>query len=97
MDHRRSWFVYPIRLDPEIDREKVIARLTDAGVATARYLPSIHLQPYMREWFGYEEGMLPVSEDVSRRTLALPFFPELSLEDQEYVAEELRIAVDLAS
>jgi dTDP-4-amino-4,6-dideoxygalactose transaminase len=97
VDHRRSWFVYPVRLASEIDRERVIARLTETGVATARYLPSIHLQPYMREWFGYQEGMLPVSEDVSRRTLALPFFPELPLEDQQYVAEELRVAIDLAS
>ncbi len=92
-DHRRSWFVYPVRLAPEIDRERVIARLAERGVATSRYLPSIHLQPYMRERFGYGEGMLPVSEEASRRMLALPFFPELSAEDQEYVVEELRAAV----
>ena len=92
-DHRRSWFVYPVRLAPEIDRERVITRLAERGVATSRYLPSIHLQPYMRERFGYGEGMLPVSEEASRRMLALPFFPELSAEDQEYVVEELRAAV----
>ncbi len=96
VDHRRSWFVYPVRLAPEIDRERVIARLAEGGVATARYLPSIHLQPYMREWFGYQEGMLPVSEDASRRTLALPFFPELPLEDQEYVVDQLSVAIDLS-
>jgi perosamine synthetase len=96
VDHRRSWFVYPVRLAPEIDRERVIARLADGGVATARYLPSIHLQPYMQEWFGYREGMLPVSEDASRRMLALPFYPELSVDDQEYVVEQLSAAIDSA-
>ena len=65
----------------------------EAGIATKVYLPSIHLQPYMRERFGYREGMLPASEDASRRMLALPFFPELSDEDQEYVVDELRKAV----
>ena len=92
-DHRRSWFVYPVRLGAHVDRENVIARLAERGVATSRYLPSIHLQPYMRERFGYREGMLPVSEEASRRMLALPFFPELARDDQEYVVEELRAAL----
>jgi perosamine synthetase len=89
-EHRRSWFVYPVRLAPGIDRERVIEALAEGGVATSRYLPSIHLQSYMRERFGYREGMLPVSEDASRRLLALPFYPELSAGDQEYVVDELR-------
>jgi perosamine synthetase len=91
--HRRSWFVYPVRLAAGIDRERVIATLAEQGIATSRYLPSIHLQPYMRERFGYREGMLPVSEEASRRTLALPFFPELPHEDQEYVVDALRAAL----
>jgi perosamine synthetase len=91
--HRRSWFVYPVWLAEGIDREAVIARLAERGVATARYLPSIHLQPYMRERFGYREGMLPVSEDASRRLLALPFFSGISAGDQEYVVEALRRAM----
>jgi perosamine synthetase len=96
-EHRRSWFVYPVRLAPDVDRERVIAELDDRGVATSRYLPSIHLQPYMRERFGYAEGMLPASEEASRRMLALPFFPELSLDDQQYVVAELKAAIELAS
>jgi perosamine synthetase len=71
----------------------VIAELTRAGVASAPYLPSIHLQPYMRERFGFAEGMCPVSEDASRRTLALPFFPQLEPDDQERVVEALRAAL----
>jgi dTDP-4-amino-4,6-dideoxygalactose transaminase len=96
-DHRRSWFVYPIRLDPAVDREHVIARLAERGVATSRYLPSIHLQPYMRERFGFTEGMLPASEEASRRMLALPFYPELAEDDQAYVVHELRASIELAS
>ena len=92
-DHRRSWFVYPVTLAAGIDRERVIAALAGDGIATSRYLPSIHLQPYMRERFGYREGMLPVSESMSRRTLALPFFPQLEAEDQERVVDALRRAI----
>ena len=92
-DHLRSWFVYVVKLPEGVDRERVIAELERQGVATARYLPSIHLQQYMRERFGFREGMLPVSEAASARTLALPFHARLPLEDQEYVVDTLRGAL----
>jgi perosamine synthetase len=92
-DHKRSWFVYPIRLAEGIDRDGVLEALRAAGVATKVYLPSIHLQPYMRERFGFREGMFPVSEEASRRLLALPFHSGLEPEDQERVVEALRAAV----
>jgi dTDP-4-amino-4,6-dideoxygalactose transaminase len=92
-DHERSWFVYVVKLARDVDRDRVIATLEEQGVVTRPYLPSIHLQPYMRERYGFREGMCPVSEDASRRTLALPFFPQLEREDQERVVEALRAAV----
>ena len=88
----RSWFVYPVRLAPEIDRGRLIERVAADGVATKVYLPSIHLQPYMRERYGFREGMFPTSEEASRRHLALPFYTALEAEDQERVVESLRAA-----
>lgn len=95
-DHTRSWFVYVLKLDPGIDRERVIAELGARGVATSRYLPSIHLQSYMRERYGFREGLCPVSEGISARTVALPFYTALSADDQAYVAESLRAALAAA-
>jgi perosamine synthetase len=88
-NHRRSWFVYVVMLDAGIDRNGVIASLAEEGIASKPYLPSIHLQPYYRERFGYREGMLPVAEDASARTLALPFHSRLATDDQERVVETL--------
>ena len=70
-----------------------MARLAADGMATAPYLPSIHLQSYMRELYGFREGMLPVSEDASARTMALPFHARLERGDQEQVAAALRNAL----
>ena len=92
-DHTRSWFVYVVKLPREADRNAVMARLSDEGIATAPYLPSIHLQSYMRERYGFGEGMLPVSEDCSARTMALPFHARLDRADQERVVEALRNAL----
>jgi perosamine synthetase len=92
-DHARSWFVYVVLLDEGVDRDGVIAQLAEEGVASKPYLPCIHLQPYWRERFGTSEGMFPVAESVSRRSLALPFHTQLSAEDQERVAEALSRAL----
>jgi perosamine synthetase len=92
-DHVRSWFVYVVKLPAGADRDGVMARLAELGVATAPYLPSIHLQSYMRELYGFREGMFPVSEDCSARTMALPFHTRLDRADQERVADALSTAL----
>ena len=92
-DHVRSWFVYVVKLPKGVDRDGVMRRMDERGVSTAPYLPSIHLQSYMRERYGFREGMLPVSEDCSARTMALPFHARLDPGDQEYVVEALRAAL----
>src|SRR6478672_11677004 len=92
-DHVRSWFVYVAKLPQGVDRDGVMRRMDERGVSTAPYLPSIHLQSYMRERYGFSEGMLPVSEDCSARTMALPFHARLGEDDQQYVVEALRASL----
>lgn len=92
-DHRRSWFVYVVKLAQSLDREAVSERLAAQGIEAGHYVPAVHLQPYMRERYGFAEGMCPVAEDACTRTLALPFFPQLEAADQELVVEALRDAV----
>jgi perosamine synthetase len=70
-----------------------MAALRREGIATAEYVPCIHLQPYMRERFGFAEGLCPVAEDTARRTLALPFFTQIEPSDQERVVQVLIDAV----
>jgi perosamine synthetase len=74
----------------------VIGALERHGVQTARYLPCIHLQSYMRSRYGFGEGLCPVAEGMSRRTLALPFHARISGEDQAYVADVLADALERA-
>jgi perosamine synthetase len=92
-EHRRSWFVYVVALPRGTDRGRVIEELRSQGIGTADYVPCVHLQPYMRERYGFAEGTCPVAEDVASRTLALPFYPQLEAEDQERVVAALRAAL----
>ncbi len=92
-EHRRSWFVYVVKLDPSLDRDTVMDALRREGIGTAEYVPCIHLQPYMRERFGFAAGLCPVAEETASRTMALPFFSQIEAGDQERVVEVLAAAV----
>ena len=92
-DHRRSWFVYVVKVAEGIDRDAVLERLASQGIEAGHYVPAVHLQPYLRDAYGFSEGLCPVAEDACSRTLALPFFPQLEAGDQELVVEALREAV----
>jgi dTDP-4-amino-4,6-dideoxygalactose transaminase len=96
-DHKRSWFVYVTKLAPGLDREAVMARLADEGIEAAHYVPCVHLQPYMRERYGFAEGVCPVAEDASDRSMALPFFTGIEAADQELVVEKLREVLAVSS
>jgi perosamine synthetase len=93
---RRSWFVYPVRLDDEVDRDATIARLAERGIASKAYLPCIHLFPHLRE-LGYREGQFPVAEAAAAHSLALPFFPAMTEAQVDRVCQELGSALDQPS
>jgi perosamine synthetase len=84
-----DWFVYVVRLHPEIDRDRVIGRLAERGVPGRPYFSPLHLQPFYRATFGFQPGDFPVTERVSASTLALPFSSRHTDEEVRHVAETL--------
>jgi perosamine synthetase len=91
--NKRGWFVYVVQLPPHADRDTVIARLADAGIGSKPYLPAIHLMTYYRQRFGYRPGQFPVCEDIARRSVALPFYPDLGETQIQRVSEAVADAV----
>jgi perosamine synthetase len=88
-----SWFVYVITLARDVDRDAVMRRLSDMGIPSRAYFSPLHLQPYLRDRYGTREGMLPVTEDIAARTLALPFHNGITEAQVERVAGALASAV----
>jgi perosamine synthetase len=91
---RRSWFVYAVQLPPGVDRDAAVVEMRERGVDTKPYLPAIHMMSFYRERFGHREGEFPVCEDVAHRSLALPFFGELTDGEIEQVVSALRGTID---
>jgi perosamine synthetase len=86
---RRSWFVFVVQLPRGVDRDGVVRALGAAGIQSKPYLPAIHLMSFYRERVGHRPGEFPVCEDVSARSLALPFFPAMTESQVERVAGAL--------
>jgi dTDP-4-amino-4,6-dideoxygalactose transaminase len=90
---RMSWFVYVIRFDKKINRDEAAKKLEALGVPVRPYFLPIHLQPYMVERFGWRAGDFPVTEDLGRRGLAVPFSGVITEEQVEYVCQAIRQVV----
>ncbi|UFU00046.1 DegT/DnrJ/EryC1/StrS family aminotransferase [Radiobacillus kanasensis] len=73
---------YCVELD---NRNELAAELKNNGIASAIYYPiPLHLQEAF-QYLGHKEGDFPISEKVAKRILALPIYPMLSVEKQDYV------------
>jgi perosamine synthetase len=92
----RGWFVFVVQVPRGVDRDETVRALAAVGIQSKPYLPAIHLMSFYRERFGHREGEFPVCEDVAARSLALPFFPEMSEGEVARVAEELRAVMPVA-
>jgi perosamine synthetase len=88
-----DWFVYVVRFDAAIDRDRLIGQLGDRGVPSRPYFSPIHLQPLYTAEFGYRPGSFPVTERVAASTLALPFSSRLDRRAIDQVAAAIDDAV----
>ena len=70
-------------------RDELRAFLAERKISTEVYYPiPLHLQPCF-EYLGYRAGDLPESELASKQVLALPMFPELTEDEQQWVIENI--------
>jgi perosamine synthetase len=88
---KRGWFVFTVQIPHDGPaRDDVVKSMRERDIATKPYLPAIHLMSYYRDVHGYREGQFPVTEDVAARSIALPFFPQLTQGEVEQVCKTLR-------
>lgn len=81
------WYVYVAEFER---RDALVAHLTERGIGTETYYPSpLHLQPCFAD-LGYRAGQFPNAEAACERTLALPLYPDLGLDEVDQVVETIR-------
>lgn len=82
--------VYHMYVLQSENREEVLEKLKESGIATGVYYPvPLHLQKCYKN-LGYKEGDMPVSEYLSHRTFAIPVYPELTKEQVDYIVSKIK-------
>lgn len=73
----------------EGDRDGLVEFLGKEGITSRVYYPvPLHLQKCF-SFLGYGEGDFPESERLSHQSIALPIFPELRIDEQEWVVSTI--------
>jgi len=88
-----SWFVFVLRLADSFNRSQrdiVLEAMRSRNIQVGNYFSPIHLQPFMVRQFGYKKGDFPVTESVGERTIALPFYNNLTYDDTAVVCRTLK-------
>lgn len=83
-----SWFVFVITLPSYTDRNFVMKELEKDGIPTRAYFSPVHTQKYFKDKLP-SLCHLPVTMDVSSRTIALPFHGMMTKEEVKFVVEKL--------
>lgn len=87
-DFLHVYQMYTIRL-MNISVEKLKEYLEAKGISAKVYFDPVHLTSYYQEQFGYQEGHLPRTEEISKKVLSLPMYPDLTRSEIDYITSEI--------
>ena len=81
--------MYTIRLATNKMRDDLKNHLLAKRIFSKVYFEPIHLTPFYREKFNFKEGYLPVTEQISRQILTIPLFPNMTMEEKNYLVDSI--------
>jgi dTDP-4-amino-4,6-dideoxygalactose transaminase len=87
---RSAWHIFPLLLDPDVDRREFRERLRDAGVQTSVHYPPLHRTPAFAR---APHPALALTDDYARRTVTIPLFAHMSEAQQGLVLEAVSAAL----
>ena len=82
-----SYYVYALK---HANAQEIMEKLKENGVPCGTYYPvPTHLQGVFAS-LGYKAGDLPITEELSKTTFAIPVFPEMYDEEREYIITQIK-------
>jgi perosamine synthetase len=90
-DYYSVYQMYSVRVTNSegFSRNKLMQRLENNGIMTKVNFFPVHLTKFYRDRFGYQAGILPVTEAVSDQILTLPLYPTLTEEEIRYIGRQI--------
>ena len=74
------------------ERDALLSKLGAAGIGAAVNYRAIHLLSYLADLLKLPRGSFPVAEEIGDRTVSLPMYPNLTVEEQDRVVEAVASA-----
>lgn len=82
--------MYTLILPDELTRERLKEFLMNKGIQTKVYFNPVHLKSFYKRRYGYKEGDLPRTEQLSKKVLTLPMSATLSESDAYYILASIK-------
>ena len=79
-----SWHLFVIKVQ---NRDHVMAKLKESGVGTSLHFIPIFIHPYYKKRYGFKAENFPVAQSVYDQSISLPIFPDMTMDDVDYVIE----------
>jgi dTDP-4-amino-4,6-dideoxygalactose transaminase len=90
-DERDSVYqLYNLRVADPGEQSSLRSHLDERGIPTRVTYAPVHLTRYYQAEWGWEQGDLPVTEEMSNRIVTLPFHLDLSETDLGRIASSVR-------
>lgn len=88
---RPAYHLYVVRVTNEcpLTRDQLMNALQESGIGVGVHFRALHLQPYYRDTYGYERGVLPHAETAGDSVLSLPLYPDMTMVDVDRVVDTL--------
>jgi len=81
--------MYTIRLDNKKTRDALHEHLSKKRIFSKVYFTPIHMMPFYMQKFGNRKSSLPVTEKISEQVLTLPMYPNMTVEEKDYLIESI--------
>jgi|ETNmetMinimDraft_3_1059899.scaffolds.fasta_scaffold00938_8 perosamine synthetase len=85
--HKHIYQMYTIQLENEKIRDELHDYLSEKGIFSKVYFSPIHLTPFYKAKFNQKENSLPNTEKISQQVLTLPIYPNMTMEEKNYLVD----------
>jgi dTDP-4-amino-4,6-dideoxygalactose transaminase len=91
-NHKHAWHLLTVQMTDEstLTRDEFMQALKDRNIGRGFHYQPVHTFTYYRDAFGYKEGDFPVAENIGKRILSLPLFPQMQESEFSYIIHTIK-------
>jgi len=86
-EDKHSYHLYILKVP---NRDEFIQKLSDKGVGTSVHWIPLHVQPYWKEKYNFEENMFPVAMKNFESIMSIPIYTKLTDIEVDYIIKSVK-------